>query len=208
MAELLPRLQPNAEGRENRKTVVLAIPRGGIPVAVPIARTLYAPLDVWLAKKISAPENPEFAVGSVSINGEVFLDESLIDALRIPRATIESEIKRRSAQLEQEALAYRRHDAPLNVAGKNVVLVDDGIATGATALAALASLQRAGAARRFLAVPVAPLDTVARLELVADKLVVLQTPTHFQAVGAYYDDFSPLSLEQAAEMLTAHNAPP
>jgi len=205
VAELLPLLQPDAEGRENRKTVVLAIPKGGIPVALPIARALYAPLDVWLAKKISAPENPEFAIGSVSINGEVFLDERLIRALRIPAGYVEAETKRRSAELEEEALAYRRHDAPLEVKGKNVVLVDDGIATGATALAALASLRRAGAARRVLAVPVAPLETVARLELVADELVALQTPLHFSAVGAYYENFSQLSLKEAADLLVVYN---
>lgn len=205
VAEMLPLLQPDAEGRENRKTVVLAIPKGGIPVALPIARALHAPLDIWLAKKISAPDNPEFAIGSVSINGEVFLDERLIRALRIPEEYVEAETKRRNAELEEEALAYRQHDAPVDVRGKNVVLVDDGIATGATAVAALASLRRAGASRRILAIPVAPLETIARLELLADELVVLQTPLHFTAVGAYYNDFSQLSLAEAAQILMVYN---
>lgn len=206
VAELLPVLQPNAEGREGRQTIVLAIPKGGIPVAIPIARALHAPLDVWLAHKISAPGNPEFAVGSISINGEVFLDHDLVKALRISQDYIDAEIAHQRARLDSESIAYRDHRAPLEVRGKNVILVDDGVATGATALAALASLRREGAARRILATPVAPLDTASRLEMVADELIALRTPRSFDAVGSFYQSFPQLTLEEAAQLLEGYAA--
>jgi len=187
--------------RDRRQVVVLAIPRGGVPVGAEVARALDAPLDVWLAHKIGAPGNPEFAIGSISINGEVFFDRSSIDLLGIPEAYLKEEARIQAAELARRMTLFRGHAEPLNVRGKKVVLVDDGIATGATAFSALASLQRAGAARRILAVPVAPRETVPRLEAAADEAVILDTPHGFASVGQFYVHFEQVPDEEVVQLL-------
>lgn len=182
--------------------LVLGIPTGGIPVGLEVAEALDAPLDVWLAQKVSAPDNPEFAIGSVASNGEVFIDESLVAALRIPQEYLDEEVARCQQELAEKMRFFRGSDQPVDVKGKVVILVDDGIATGATAQAALASLQRAGAKRRILAVPVAAASTMERLASQADELVILTAPATFSAVGQFYDDFSQLSRQEAAEKMS------
>ncbi len=178
--------------------LVLGIPTGGIPVGLEVAEALQAPFDVWLAQKVSAPDNPEFAIGSVASNGEIFIDDGLVAALRIPQTYLDAEIARCRRELGEKMRFFRGSDEPVNVRDKVVILVDDGIATGATAQAALASLQRAGARQRILAVPVAAAATVERLAGLADEMVILMAPRNFSAVGEFYDDFSQLSRQEAA----------
>ncbi len=189
-----------------RRLLVLAIPRGGVTIGAEVARELGAPLDVWLAHKLGAPGNPEFAIGSVSINGERYLDKPAIDLLGIPQHYLEEETRRQSAELARRMNLFRGHEEPVAVQGKTVILVDDGIATGATALAALASLRRAGAARLILAVPVAPHETVPQIKAAADEVVVLNAPFGFASVGQFYDHFEQVPDEEVVRLLAGSSA--
>lgn len=185
----------------------MAIPRGGVEVGAEVAARLGLPLDVWLARKIGAPGNPEFAIGSVSIDGERILDRASIAALGIPQAYIEAETRRQSEELALRTVAFRGHAEPVNVQGKTVILVDDGIATGSTALSALASLRRSGAARRILAVPVAPTDILPTLEAAADVVIVLHADDNFRAVGQFYSIFDQVPDEAVIHLLAAARSP-
>jgi len=181
--------------------VILAIPAGGVPVGYEIAKALRAPLDLCLAHKIGAPGNPEFAIGSVDASGNLVLDDVAIATLSISRRYIAE-----AASREREALAVRmeryRGDLPaLELAGKLVVVVDDGLATGATALAALKSLAGAGAAKRLFAAPVASAEAIVRISPEADDVVVLYAPSHFGAVGQFYKDFSQVGEEEVLSLL-------
>jgi putative phosphoribosyl transferase len=181
--------------------LVLGIPRGGVVTAAEVAKELHADLDVWLARKIGSPYNPEFAVGSVSIDGEVNLDRHTVEMLHIPDTYLASAIEKEKQELQRRMIAYRGSDHPVDVRGRTVVLVDDGIATGSTAISALMSLKHAGAARRVLAVPVAPLDSISRLEESADQVVVIHAAPDFYAVGQFYDSFDQVSDEEVIELL-------
>ena len=169
--------------------VVLGIPRGGVPVAAEVADALGAPLDVLVAHKLGAPGNPEFAIGAVAEDGTVLVDDRLLARIGVPRSYIEDEAKRQLAEVRRRAEAYRRGRAPIPIEGKTVVVVDDGIATGATFEVALQLLRKRGAGKIIAAVPVGPPDSVARLGSVADAVVVPLQPAEFYAVGAWYDEF-------------------
>ncbi len=199
LAGALGGIEPPLRG--DKRVLVLAIPRGGVEVGVEVARRLGAPLDVWLARKIGAPGNPEFAIGSVSVDGEVTLDRRTLEALGVSPHYLEKETQRQREELARRMIFFRGHAAPVEVKGKRVVLVDDGIATGATALAALGSLRRAGAAERILAVPVAPLEAVPEMEAAADKVVILHAARDFGAVGQFYLQFGQVSDEEAVRLL-------
>ena len=181
--------------------LVLAIPRGGVEVGAAVASALGAPLDVWLAHKIGAPGNPEFAIGSVSVDGEVTLDRATIATLGIPKGYIDREVGRETEELNRRMIAYRGHAEPVQVQGKKIILVDDGIATGATALSALAALRRAGASLRVLAVPVAPVDIMPILKAAADEVVVLHAASGFSAVGQFYARFDQVPDDEVVRLL-------
>ena len=174
---------------ERGDLLVLAIPRGGVVVGAQVARELHAPLDVWLARKIGAPGNAELAIGSVSSHGELVLDRHAIAALGVGAEYLQEAIRREREELHRRMIAFRGHAEPVQVEGRTVVLVDDGVATGATAFSALAALKRGGAAQRILAVPVAPLDVVPELEKAADLVVLLSEEPVFGAVGQFYEQF-------------------
>ncbi|AZH25650.1 phosphoribosyltransferase [Haloplanus aerogenes] len=180
---------------------VLAIPRGGLPLGRAVADALDAPLDIVVASKIGAPGNPEYAIGAVASDGSVWLDDEAIGRLGVSDAYVERE---RAAEIEaarEKASRYRGDRTAPDLTGKTVVVVDDGVATGSTALAALRLVREGGAERVVLAIPVGPPDTVAELETVADAVVVLQTPATFGAVGAFYDRFDQVSDEEAMAYL-------
>jgi predicted phosphoribosyltransferase len=181
--------------------LVLAIPRGGVVVGAEVARQLQAPLDIWLAHKIGAPWNPELAIGSVSVSGELILDDRTIAAYGIPSHYVKQEAQRQKQLLKERMQFYRGHSEAVEVTGKTVVLVDDGIATGSTALAALASLRQAGAAKRILAAPVAPLDVMPLMEEASDALLVLYPAADFAAVGEFYTRFEQVTDEEAIKLL-------
>lgn len=175
------------EGRED--AVILAIPRGGVVVGYEVAKELGLPLDVYITRKIGAPYNPEFALGAVASDGTRVLDEMVVRQLRVSEDYIEEETARQRQEIERRLAEYRGDRPPLELEGKTVVLVDDGVATGSTILATIRALKRRSLAELILAIPVGPPDTVARLGREVDRVVCLDTPEPFWAVGRFYTLF-------------------
>lgn len=171
--------------------IVLALPRGGVPVAFEVAEALDAPLDLLFVRKIGLPGHEEFGIGAVvdGADPQTVLNPEA-EQLHIPASYIEAQTARELREIERRRAAYLGGRQPLSVRGRNVILVDDGIATGGTVRAALQGLEKAGVGHLTLAVPVAPQDTLATLRGVADDLVCLATPDPFYAVGLYYRDFT------------------
>mgnify|MGYP001217583309 CR=1 FL=1 len=186
---------------EGEDVVVLALPRGGVPVGYEVATKLGAPLDVLLVRKLGVPWQPELAFGAIATGGVVVLNEDHVHALGIGSQMVRDIVHRERMELERRESLYRDEQAPLDLQGKTVVVVDDGIATGSTVRAALASLAQRGAARRIVACPVAAVETIRGLEDEADAVVCVRTPVNFAAVGAWYEDFQPVSDREVRELL-------
>lgn len=180
---------------------MLGIPRGGVIVAAEVARHLGAPLDVVVPRKIGAPHNPELGVGAIA-PGVAVLDESMIARLGVDRAYLRREIEAQEAEIERRSAVYRGGRPPLDVAGRTVVVIDDGVATGGTAVASLRWARAHGAKRVVLAVPVAPAASLRRLAREADRIVVLETPEPFSAVGEWYRRFGQASDDDVVRCLT------
>lgn len=183
------------------RTVVLGLPRGGVVPAAEIATALSLPLDVIVSRKIGAPGNPELAVGAVAEDGEPYIDQSTADLTGASDAYLADETARQRREIERRRALFREGRPLALPAHATVILVDDGVATGATVIAAVYALRQQGIDRLVLAVPVAPPDTAKRLRALVDELVVLDTPDEFWAVGAFYDDFTQVSDEDAAAIL-------
>jgi putative phosphoribosyl transferase len=179
---------------------VLAIPRGGIVVAAPVARALDAPLDVVIPRKLGAPGNPELAIGAVA-PGVTVLHERAVRRLRVPPEYVEREAARQQDEIVRREAAYRGGRAPAPIERRTVAVVDDGVATGATAVAALRWARAAGSARVIFAAPVGPPAARARLEAECDEVVLLLEPETFFAVGEWYRDFDQVTDEQVIEIL-------
>ncbi len=184
------------------RPVVVGLPRGGVPVAAEIAAALGAPLDVVLVRKVGAPDRPELAVGAVGEDGVTVRNESVLTELGMSWADVDDVVAHERAEIEHRAALLRPGPRP-GFDGRTVVLVDDGIATGATVIAATQVLRRLGARRIVLVVPVAPADTVERLRDVADEVVCGLTPRRFQAVGQWYDDFRQVGDDEVRRLLEA-----
>lgn len=185
------------------RPVVLALPRGGVPVGFQVAQALGAPLDVALVRKIGAPGQPELGLGAV-VDGEkpqIVLNDDLIELVRPSRRYLEEEEKRQLAEIERRRAVYRAGRAPIPLEGRTAIVVDDGIATGGTMKAVLQALAKAGAKRVVLAVPVAPAEALRELARLADEAVCLMTPEPFYAVGAFYRDFTQTSDEEVIDLL-------
>jgi len=177
-------------GSERGDVVVLALPKGGVPVAAEVARALDATLDVILVRKLGVPAQPELAMGAIGEGGIQIANEDVIRAARITNDQWTAVVDREAAELERRAQRYRGDRRPVPLAGRVAVLVDDGIATGATATAACQVARARGAARIVLAVPVASRRAIEALRSAADEIVCLETPAAFRAVGEWYEDFS------------------
>jgi len=180
--------------------VVLAIPRGGVIVGEAAARALGAPLDVVVPRKIGAPGNPELAIGAVAPGIRV-LDPRMVGGLGVSDAYLDREIASQEAEIERRQHTYRQGRPPQPVEGRVAIVVDDGVATGSTAVAALRWARGQGAERVVLAVPVAPPQSLERLRAEADDVVVLETPSPFFAVGEWYRDFEQTSDRQVVDAL-------
>jgi putative phosphoribosyl transferase len=189
------------EYRDRPDAMLLALPRGGVPVAAAIAHALSLPLDVLLVHKIGAPSEPELAIGAVALDGLVVLDNRTIALMHISEAELETAIAAEREQLLRRSRLYRGDGAPLALEGKTVILVDDGLATGYTMLAAARSVRSHRPAQIVIAVPVALRETLDRLAAEADKTVSVLVPPRLAAVGQFYEDFSQTTDEQVREML-------
>lgn len=181
--------------------LVLALPRGGVPVAYEVARALHAPLDVFMVRKLGFPGYEELAMGAIATGGVRVLDEELLRMLEIPREAIERVTAIELSELERREREYRGDRPPPDVRGKTVILIDDGLATGSTMRAAVAALKKEGAKKIVVAVPVAPPDTCRELATQVDDIVCAVTPEPFRAVGLWYADFSQTTDEEVRELL-------
>ena len=186
--------------------VVLAIPRGGVIVGEATAGALGAPLDVVVPRKIGAPGNPELAIGAVAPGIRV-LDPRMVGGLGVSDAYLDREIASQEAEIERRQHTYRQGRPPQPVEGRVAIVVDDGVATGSTAVAALRWARGQGAERVVLAVPVAPPQSLERLRAEADDVVVLETPTPFFAIGPWYADFSQTTDDEVCRLLEVSRRP-
>jgi predicted phosphoribosyltransferase len=180
---------------------VLALPRGGVPVAFEVARALDAPLDVFLVRKLGVPGAQELAMGALASGGVRVLNRDVIDAFAITDEAIEAVTAHEQDELQRRERLYRGGHAPLDVAGRTVILVDDGLATGSTMRAAVAALRRLGPARIVVAVPTAAPAAVAEINELADACVCAVTHEPFHAVGLWYEDFSQVSDDEVCDLL-------
>lgn len=187
---------------KSENTVVLGIPRGGVVVAAETAIILNAPLDVIIPRKLGAPHNPEIAIGAVTQDGTVIQDEVMVHRLGLTDAQINEMAEQVSEEIQRRLQKYRNGKTGLELRGKTVIVVDDGIATGFTVQAALQSVRNDGADKLVLAVPVAPLDTVSALREMVDSLICLYVPEVFYAVGQFYIDFDQTSDEEVIQLLS------
>ncbi len=181
--------------------LVLALPRGGVPVAFEVARALRAPLDLLLVRKLGVPGQEELAMGAIASGGIRVLNREVIAATGVGEARIEAAAAREQRELERRATAYRGDRPPAEIAGRCIILIDDGLATGATMRAALAALRPQHPGALVVAVPVAPRDTLSRLRAEADDVVCLEAPDDFYAIGAWYRDFGQLDDDQVRDLL-------
>lgn len=181
--------------------LVLGVPRGGVVVAAEVARALDAPLDIFIAHKIGAPSNPELAMGAITSAGDVWLDADIVRELRLSEEEIARGVTREQGEIARRLAVFRKERAPLDVKNKILVLVDDGVATGATVLVALRALRKLDLARLILAVPVGPVDTLRQLACECDHVVALATPFPFWAVGRFYAQFDQTTDEQVIAIL-------
>ena len=197
--QLLAKQLDFIKGKEG--VIVLGIPRGGVVVAHEVAQAIGAPLDVYITRKIGAPYNPELAIGAVASDGGMVLDRDLIQQLGVPEDYVEKETERQRREIERRTREYRGDRPPPELAGKTVVVVDDGVATGATTMATLRALKEQEPKELVLAVPVGPPDTIRELGKEADRVICLSTPRLFWAVGAFYAVFDQTSDAEVKQLL-------
>ena len=185
--------------------LVLALPRGGVPVAHEVARALDAPLDVFIVRKLGLPGHEELAIGAIASGGVRVLNEDIVRGLRIPERVIEAVAERELRELQRRAHAYRGDRPAPDVRGRKVILIDDGLATGASMRAAVEALRAQNPAEIIVAVPTAAPETCAALEPEVDKIVCATTPEPFYGVGRWYEDFSQTSDEEVRALLEEAN---
>ena len=186
-----------------RDVVVLALPRGGVPVAYEVARALDAPLDVFLVRKLGLPGHPELAMGAIASGGVRVLNDDVVSWYRIPDAAIERVAREEQVELERRERAYRDGRPPLELRDRVVLLIDDGLATGSTMRAAVQAVRAHRPVRVIVAVPVGAPDTCREFVDVADEIVCAREPDRFVAVGQWYDDFSQTPDEEVHDLLRA-----
>ena len=187
--------------RDRVRTVVLGLPRGGVVVAAALARELALPLDVFVVRKLGAPSQPELAIGAVAAGGLVVLDDAAIASMRISRSALEAAVGREKEEVTRRELAYRGMGPPLDLFEQTALLVDDGVATGYTMLAAVRAVRLLGPDRIVVAVPVASAEAVERLRSVADEVFCVLVPRRLFAVGQFYEDFRQTTDDEVVQAL-------
>jgi putative phosphoribosyl transferase len=187
---------------KNRPDVlVLALPRGGVPVAYEVAKSLNAPLDVFIVRKLGVPGHEELAMGAIASDGVHALNTSVIEQLNIPQSAIDAVAKREGEELQRRERLYRGEKPPLDINNRIVILVDDGLATGSTMKAAIAALRRQNPLRIIVAVPTAPSETCNELQHEADEVICAVTPDPFYAVGQWYEDFQQTTDAEVTDLI-------
>ncbi len=181
--------------------LILAVPRGGVTVAEPVWQALGGELDLTIARKIGAPYQQELAIGAVTADGFIMLNENLVERLNISEEYIAAAKEKEHAEISRRMEAYRGKKSYPVIKNRTVIVIDDGVATGFTLLAALRSIKKEDPAYTFLAVPVGPPETISILEKEVEKLICLTAPRHFSAVGQFYQDFSQVSDEEVVAIL-------
>jgi putative phosphoribosyl transferase len=195
------RLAQDLKAHVSKDAVVLAIPRGGVVVGYEVAKALVLSLDVIIPRKIGAPNNPELAIGAMTEDGTILLDDRLVDYLNVSQEYIEEESEAQKAEIHRRLRLYRGAIPYPSLKGREVILIDDGIATGSTMKAALASVRKRGAKSVIIAIPVGPPSTIRELEKEADRVVCLHTPEAFYAIGQFYEDFTQTQDEEVIRLL-------
>ena len=189
------------EFRGDPNLIVLGIPRGGVVVAFEVARALEAPLDIYITRKIGGPHNPELAIGAVASDGTVFVEHDIAARMGASQEYIAAEIRAQQDEIQRRLDSYRRGRPGPNLTDRTIVLVDDGVATGATVMVALRSLRRHKPRKLILAVPVAPPDTIAKLRREADQVICPMTPRLFWAVSGFYQIFGQTQDDEVVRLL-------
>lgn len=195
LAELLTKY------KNDKNCLILGLPRGGVVTAYAIAKKLNLPLDVTCPRKIGAPFNPELAIGAITETGEGVYNWSLISQLGIPESYIKQEVEKQKQIAQHRLSSFRKGKPPRNLTGKTVILVDDGLATGATMKAAITSVKKENAETVVVAVPVSPNDTLQEIGELADEVVCIASPSYFEAVGQFYENFTQVEDDEVEEIL-------
>lgn len=181
--------------------IILALPRGGVPVAYPIAKALKSPLDVFLVRKLGVPRQEELAMGAIASNNVMILNDEIINQLGISQSQIDEVIKKEKSVLEERQNKYTGDRAPIEIENKTVILVDDGIATGSTIRAAIKAIKKLNCKKIVVAVPVAPPDTIEKIRDEVDEMICLKMPYPFFAIGGWYENFGQTSDEEVITLL-------
>ena len=187
--------------RDATDGVILALPRGGVSVGFQLSLALHLPLDVFIARKIGAPENPEYALGAVSETGNIYLNPAAMAEFRLSQDEINAVVAARRQEIGRRQQLYRQGRHPLPLKDRLVILVDDGIATGSTFFASVEAIRRQAPKHLVAAIPVGPAETLAKVKALVDELVVLETPEPFWAVGNHYVDFTQVEDRDVLEYL-------
>lgn len=187
--------------KDSKDTVVLGLVRGGVVTAYAVAKALHLPLGVMSVKKLGAPFQPELAIGAVCSDGSLYINEQLVERIGISRGDLMGESKIKQEEAKRKLALFKPYGYPGSLEGKTVILVDDGLATGATMRASIASARAQGAFKVVVAVPVAAYDSFTEIEMDADEAVALSAPSEFMAVGEFYRDFSQTEDEEVVEYL-------
>jgi predicted phosphoribosyltransferase len=193
---------PHDEG-----TIVLALPRGGVPVGYEVACALHAPLDVAIVRKLGAPQNKEYAMGAIASGGVIIVDKEMVQAMGVTDSALNAIVETERAELLRREQTYREGRPPPNIDGRSLVIVDDGIATGATMRAAIAAIKKHRPGSIVVAVPVAAGDTLEAIKAEVNDVVCLATPSPFRAVGLWYASFQQTTDRQVGELLAKARGP-
>ena len=187
--------------QDSQDLIVLAIPRGGLVIGKQLSLVLNCPLDILVTKKIGAPNNPELAIGAVGIIGEPVINEELTSRLGVGKGYLEKEITNRKAEVERRVREYRGNRSIIELKDKTIIITDDGVATGATMMAAIEIVRQQGPKKIVVAIPVISRDSMLKLEEQADEVVYLEAPLMFFAIGQFYQEFDQVSDKEVKELL-------